>query len=165
MVKDVLLKSDISPAQTVFISFKAEVIKALKTELPDCSALWIVDFQQNKETGDWTPSRDEVLRTARQIGADGVDLCANLKVVDQDFIRRCREADLGVHVWTIDDPEIALHFQRLRVDSITTNRPHELREVLFPKDSLLHAVSPIESVVRPSKNTEAEQLATPAAAP
>ena len=39
VVKDVLLKSDISPAQTVFISFKSEVIKALKTELPDCSAL------------------------------------------------------------------------------------------------------------------------------
>jgi glycerophosphoryl diester phosphodiesterase len=161
-VKEELLKSDISPAQIVFISFKPEVIKALKTALPKYSALWIVDFQQDKKTGEWTPDCSEVLGTARRIGADGVDLNGNLEVVNQNFVRRCRNAGLGVHVWTIDDPEVARHFQRLNVASITTNRPRELRKVLFAKDAVSNSVAPPEPATRPPI---IKQTASPAAAP
>jgi glycerophosphoryl diester phosphodiesterase len=162
MVKDVLLKSAISPAQIVFISFKPEVIKALKTALPKYSALWIVDFQQDKKTWDWTPGCDEVLGTARRIGANGVDLNGNLEVVNRDFVRRCRAAGLGIHVWTIDDPEVARRFQRLDVASITTNRPRELRKVLFAKDTLSNSAVSLESAVRPPA---IKQTALPTAVP
>jgi glycerophosphoryl diester phosphodiesterase len=39
-------------------------------------------------------------------------------------------AQYPLHVWTVDDPEVALRFTRLGTVSVTTNRPEWLRREL-----------------------------------
>lgn len=117
------------------------MIRAVKQAMPERKAYWLVDFHQDKKSGKWSPTVDELLAAARSIDADGVDLNGKTEVVNADLVARCRQAGLSVHVWTIDDPELAARFQQMGVDSITTNRPGLLRERLFPS----HASSPAPS--------------------
>lgn len=128
-----LRRSRTKPSQAVVISFNPDVIKAAKAAMPERQALWLVRFQRAKGTNEWTPTRDEVIQTAQCIGADGLDVAGVAEVVTGDFIAACRRAGFSVHVWTIDDVPTAKLFRQLGVDSITTNRPRELREALYPE--------------------------------
>ena len=134
-LKRELKASGLTLHQVNIISFQPEVILRVKEELPHYMAYWLVDFKWNEENGVWTPTCEEVLRKAERIHADGLDMAANAKVIDQDFVRRCREENMSVNVWTVDDPEKARHFQQLQVDSITTNRPDVLSKSLLRTDS------------------------------
>ena len=125
-----LSRLDVPPEQAVVISFQDDVIAAVKKRLPKYQAYWLVGFKQNEQTGAWGPGVDRVVATASRIGADGVDLQATPEMLDAPFVARCRDAGLGVHTWTVDDPARARQLQALGVDSITTNLPAKLRRAL-----------------------------------
>lgn len=129
-LQDALEHSRLEPAQVVVISFSQAVIKAVKTQLPQIKAHWLVSYKQDEATGVWSPSPDEVLETLARLQADGIDTHGNRHVVDREFVSRLRGQGLEFHVWTIDDPGDARYFQQLGADSITTNRPAEIRAAL-----------------------------------
>ena len=123
-------QSRLAPSQTIIISFQKDVIQTAKQAMPERLAFWLTDFQWDQESLRWTPTVEDLIATAKAIKADGVDLNANQKAVTSELIAACRLAGLSVHVWTVDEPDAACHFQRLGVDSITTNRPGVLRAEL-----------------------------------
>jgi glycerophosphoryl diester phosphodiesterase len=123
----VIQQSKLTPEQTVVIAFNEDVIAAVKQQIPEIKAYWLTGFKQEKETGEWKPSLKKVLRTLEAIKADGLDLQAKREVVNADFVKALRDRGMEFHAWTIDDPQDAAYFQQLGVDSITTNRPGELR--------------------------------------
>ncbi len=57
-------------------------------------------------------------------------LSCHESVVDSGFVQRAHAAGKAVHVWTVNDPERMRALLRLGVDSIITNRPDLLRQVL-----------------------------------
>ena len=73
---------------------------------------------------------DEIVATATRVRADGVDLNANLDVIDEAFVARLRAEGLEFHAWTVNDAGAARRLIDLGVDSITTDRPGWLREQL-----------------------------------
>ena len=125
----ILEQCDLRRNQLIVICFDEHVIAQTKNRLPWIKALWLSGFKE-ESPGQWTPTVDKLISTAKRIRADGVDLNANLDVIDQAFVARVREADLELHVWTVNDPEIAKLLIDLGVDSITTDRPGWLREEL-----------------------------------
>ena len=125
-----LKASHLSTRQTVVIAFDEQVIRTVKERMPNLTALWLVGYKQDKATGRWSPTRETVLATLKRIHADGLDSQANRAVVDKPFVESLRAAGMQFHVWTIDDPAEARHFQRLGVESITTNRPVFIRQGL-----------------------------------
>ncbi|MCA9240497.1 MAG: glycerophosphodiester phosphodiesterase [Planctomycetales bacterium] len=127
----ILQGSNSPPEHTVFISFNENVIRSIKTRLPQYKAYWLVGFDQNKQDEKWYPPMEHVVATAKRLGADGVDLNANMEVMTPRAIQLCRQAGLSVHAWTVDDLDTARVLQELGVDSITTNRPGELRQGLL----------------------------------
>jgi len=61
--------------------------------------------------------------------------------VNAAFVRQAHRADKQVHVWTVNDPERMKALLGLGVDSIITNRPDVLREVLGEEgENVEHAV-------------------------
>jgi glycerophosphoryl diester phosphodiesterase len=54
----------------------------------------------------------------------------DITLVDERFVTRAHEADLAVHVWTIDDPDEMRRLLALDVDGIMTDRPSVLSAVL-----------------------------------
>ncbi len=123
-------QSSLTSAQIVVISFDQNVIAETKRQIPEIAAHWLTGYEQDEQTGQWTPELSRVLTTLEAIGADGLDTQAEMKVVDRSFVKALRDEDYALHTWTVDDPDQAIALERLGVDSITTNRPRFLREAL-----------------------------------
>ncbi len=123
-----LESSGIGVDQVTVISFDAAVIDALKRTTPKWKALWLTSFKL--EDGSWTPSVDRIITTAKRIKADGVDVKAEPLVVDEGFVRAMRNAGMELHVWTVNDADVAKRMREVGVDSITTDRPAALRRAL-----------------------------------
>ena len=119
----------LKPEQMVVISFNAQVIAEVRTQIPQIKAHWLTSYKQDKETKQWKPTQEEALATLKKIGASGLDTNAHA-TIDAGFVKQLREAKMEFHCWTVDDPKVAKRFIALGVDSITTNRPAWLREQL-----------------------------------
>lgn len=120
--------SGLAPEQVTVIAFDAEVVESLKRRAPGRRALLLTSFKE--DDGTWRPSVAEVVATARRIRADGVDVKAEPAVVTPAFAAAVRQAGLELHVWTVNDAALAKRLAAIGVDSITTDRPGEIREVL-----------------------------------
>lgn len=128
------------PEQLVIISFNAETVAEAKRRLPDIPAFYLSSFRRDTTTGTWRPTVDELIQTARRIGADGLDLSVN-GPVDADFVARVKQAGLEMHVWTVDDLEVARRMVAAGVNSITSNRAAWLREQLT-REGMVSAAPP-----------------------
>ncbi|QDT69428.1 putative glycerophosphoryl diester phosphodiesterase 1 [Planctomycetes bacterium MalM25] len=126
---DALTTSQLPSDRVRVIAFDKEVIRAVKRALPRHEAYWLSSLRR-EENGAWEPSPDELIATALEVGADGLDLKGVPEVIDAAFVRRCHVAGLSVHAWTIDDDEVADSLATAGVSSITTNRPDTIRAAI-----------------------------------
>jgi glycerophosphoryl diester phosphodiesterase len=121
------------PERLRIISFKAEVIRACKEAMPEVKAYWLTDFKPEKGSPAGATSRPtlpEVLATLKETKADGLDCRGNLEVVTESFVKALRDNAYELHAWTIDDPKVARRLVALGFDSITTNKPAEIRAAI-----------------------------------
>jgi glycerophosphoryl diester phosphodiesterase len=123
-----LKKSNLSPKQTIFISFNYDVIEEIKKQFPDRLAFWLHDYKKDKKTNEF-PKLDDVIAKAKAAKADGLDLNFNFPL-DAAAVKKIKDAGLQCHVWTVDDAAKARELAKAGVDSITTNRPGALRREL-----------------------------------
>ncbi|WP_432797655.1 glycerophosphodiester phosphodiesterase [Poriferisphaera sp. WC338] len=128
-VKEDIEGSGINPSQVRVISFNPEAVKESREQMPDIKAYLLLSFgsKQVKEAGGLTSEGviDELKRTK----ANGVDL-NDSKTVTPKFVDAIKDAGFEYHVWTVNDPEIAEKYEKLGVDSITTDRPAFIRDAL-----------------------------------
>jgi glycerophosphoryl diester phosphodiesterase len=122
-------KSRHPPEQLVVISFQADTIAKSKELLPELKAYFLADFKRDKSTGQAFPGVEELVATAKRIGADGLDISYQ-GPIDEEFVRRVRAAGLGLYIWTVDDEEVARRLVKLGVDGITTNKAAWMKELL-----------------------------------
>lgn len=125
----VLQAMDLDTDQVAVIAFDEQVIAALETRMPAIRTYWLSEFKMDAG-GRWHPTAAQIVATTKRIGADGVDLEASTGVLDEDFVATLRDAGLEFHVWTVNEPRLAIRMIRLGVDSITTDRPGWLRQRL-----------------------------------
>lgn len=129
-LKRQLAASSLTPAQIVIICFQKDVVSQSRREMPEYKASWLTSYRQDSDKRNWKPTRDEVLQALKTTGATGLGTNGNLKVIDQDFVNAVREVGRELHVWTVNDANAARTFQKLKVDSITTDRPAYIRDKL-----------------------------------
>lgn len=127
---EVIDRSQLALDQLTVISFDADTIAAVKAANPAVKALWVSDFEQRGDG--WHPMTEELIATARRIGADGVDVRAKPAAVNAGMVDAVHAAGLEFHVWTVNDPALFRRMANLGVDSITTDRPGWMREQLTP---------------------------------
>lgn len=125
----VLQTMDLDTDQVAVIAFDEDVIAALEARMPQIRTYWLTDFKVDP-VGRRRPTAADIVATTTRIGADGVDIEADSGILDADFVATLRDAGLEFHVWTVNDPALAIRMIRLGVDSITTDRPRWLRERL-----------------------------------
>lgn len=122
------------PANLVMISFQADAVEASKRRMPDMPAYYLSGFRRDSVSGDWSPSVDELIATAREIGADGLDVSVN-GPVDADFVRRVRDAGMRTYIYTVNDEPVARRLVDAGVDGITSDRAAALRREIYPDAS------------------------------
>ncbi len=129
VLKKSLAGNQLTSDQTIVISFEQEVINQVKIQIPDIKAFWLTGFRKNEQSGQWIPDLDTIHDILGKINADGLD-CRAGEVITPAFVKSIREADMELHVWTVDDADEAQRLKDLGVKSITTNRPGWLKEQL-----------------------------------
>lgn len=115
--------------QLCVISFKADTVAEAKKQLPQLQAYWIAEFKQDKLTKKWTPTIDELITKAKEIGADGLDLSYK-GPLDAAMVQKVKDAGLQLYLWTVDDPKVARKFTEIGVDGIATNKAAWLTQEL-----------------------------------
>jgi len=116
--------------QVIVISFSKEVVAKAKDMLPNIKAFLLVAFDDNVNSGSRPASQASLIKTLREIKADGVDAAA-ADCVNQDFVKAVHNAGFEFHVWTIDNENLAARYCSFGIDSITTNRPKAIRDFVF----------------------------------
>ena len=109
------------PEQVRFISFHADAVRAMKELLPEYRAYFLAGLSWDAEKKRLKQDLDEMVKTAKEAKADGVDLSFGI-FWDEALVKKFRDAGLEVHCWTVDDPVLAEHARKLGVDSITSSR-------------------------------------------
>ena len=115
------------PEQVRFISFHADAVRAMKELLPEYRAYFLAGLSWDAEKKRLKQDLDEMVKTAKEAKADGVDLSFGI-FWDEALVKKFRDAGLEVHCWTVDDPVLAEHARKLGVDSITSNRARFLMD-------------------------------------
>lgn len=116
-------QSGLTQEQIVVISFNKQVIQQLKIKAPQYKASWLCSFNK-QETGEITPALATVLKTLKQIQADGL---SSNTAVPASVIEAVSQQGYEWHVWTINDLNTARRMQALGVLSITTDVPGSMR--------------------------------------
>ncbi len=131
LLKAELEKHPTDPDKLLIICFNADTVIACKELLPNIKVHWLTGYKQDKNSGEWKPQIDEVIKTLQRTKADGLGTQGNRDIVTADFIAKLKESGLKeFHVWTIDEPKDAIYFQKLGAMGITTNRPDLIRSTL-----------------------------------
>lgn len=128
-LQKVLQTAGLSPERIRLLSFSAPLITELKQRLPGWRACWLCDYRHSLLGNIWRPSREKVLDTLMNTGADGL-ASANRAFLDRGLVQILKGRGKEIHVWTVDHPASARHLGELGVDSIMTNRPGWLRQRL-----------------------------------
>ncbi len=116
-------QSGLTQEQIVVISFNKQVIQQLKIKAPQYKASWLCSFKK-QETGEITPALATVLKTLKQIQADGL---SSNTALPASVIEAVSQQGYEWHVWTINDLKTARRMQALGVLSITTDVPGSMR--------------------------------------
>lgn len=132
-LKEALKAAGQPPEATTVISFNADVCAAVRKQIPELTVYYLSDLKQDKETGQWKPSVDDLIAKGKALGVQGLDV-GGKACVDAAFVSKVKGAGLELHVWTIDDPVQARRLAAAGVQSITTNRPAFIRTALATED-------------------------------
>lgn len=104
------------------ISFNDLVIKKVKSSLPDITGNLLVAFDP--------PYNEKGLpQLLKKIDADGVGVQNHSKLT-KGFVKKIKNLNKDIHVWTVDDGEDAKKYSLLGISSITTNKPKYIKGYL-----------------------------------
>lgn len=129
----VLQQAGASEKNVTIISFNYDSLVEVRKRLPQLPTLWLVGHPapntKKTPTAKPPPSVDEMIAKCRDAKLTGLDLQHTWPLTADD-LRKIKEAKLELHVWTVNDPNIAQRWVQWGVASITTDRPGWLREQL-----------------------------------
>lgn len=126
-LKNVIENSNLNPNQIVFIAFSFKTICAIKKELPNHKAYWLMllDYIRINRWYPYNPKR--IAQRVKKHGLDGINVWAG-KVATKQFIQKVKEQNLAVYLWVVNDPVKAKQYIEFDVDGIATDRAGWMRK-------------------------------------
>lgn len=117
-------RAELTEEQIVIITFDRDLIKILKHHAPGLKALWLASFKKNWR-GKIKPDPNSIIKTLDEINADGLSSNPHA-IVTKSFVTGLKSEGYEYHVWTVDDPDVAMLFTSMGTTSITSNVPKVL---------------------------------------
>ena len=110
-----------TPANTLFLCGSVECGKEFKRLMPEYKVLACLNCCKGwKKDAPPVPVAD-IIATAREMGADGVDLRFIGNVTTAAYMKAIKDVGLELHVWTVDNLDDTLEAFRRGVQTVTTN--------------------------------------------
>jgi glycerophosphoryl diester phosphodiesterase len=117
-----------TPDRVCFICFTANVIAALRQQLPAYRVYWLTSTKRNAD-GSTTPTAASAVATALACGASGIDAQAS-DAITASYVSEVKAAGLSFHVWTVDSASSAFAYAKMGVDTVTTDCGRALADAL-----------------------------------
>ncbi|MCX7718405.1 MAG: glycerophosphodiester phosphodiesterase [Candidatus Sumerlaeaceae bacterium] len=114
--------------QVTLIGFNLEVMSQAKRAMPNQPVFWLRSTVFDEATSKPLAHAHEWVRQAKERGLDGLDV--HFRGLDQSFAQAVRAAGMELHAWTVNNPAEADRLATMGVDSITTDRPDLVLEVI-----------------------------------
>jgi len=130
ILKKQLAACDLDPDQIVLICFSAEVIEEARRTMPAYEANWLTSYRTHPVTRQISPSAKTILRMLDDSSASGFGTQAKMDFISSELVESVHDSGRSIHAWTVDEPGVARELRNLGFDSITTNRPAEIREAI-----------------------------------
>jgi len=124
---------EIPSHQIEFISFDYRVISSIKTNFPKHKALWLLDLDYTPETRKNNLPVEIYIQKALEAKLDGLNIWAG-KIANNNYIKKIKQHNLLVYIWSTNDPKVAKFFLNAKVDALTTDRPLWILQQLKKKD-------------------------------
>ncbi len=121
---ETIQKSKLDPKYISVISFHQEVVKKVKQAMESLTVNFLIAFSGPKEFSD-----EEVLLKLLEFNLDGVG-AENHSRLSHSFVDLILEKNKKVHVWTVDDIQLAKKYKEMGLSSITTNVPALIKSAL-----------------------------------
>lgn len=112
----------------VVIAFSQNVVKKMRELEPNISVAWLYG---DKHEGTPLELADLLTKRARECDTTVLDL--NHTLITPELLKILRDRGFHVWAWTVDDPNRMETLLRWGIDSITTNKPDLLIEVMSKK--------------------------------
>lgn len=132
-LKRVLTAMKVDERKITIISFNYDSLVEVRKRMPHLPTLWLVGHPapnaKKSPNAKPPPTVDEMVRDAKKAKLTGLDLQYHWPLTPAD-LKKIKAAGLELHVWTVNDVEIAKRWIGFGVASITTDRPGWLREQL-----------------------------------
>lgn len=121
-------RTGVAEAVITVISFDFASLVEVRRTWPRISACYLAGHDAAQPAGS-LDRVDALIDRAATAALSGLSLeaCWPLTPREAD---RIKAAGLELHVWTVDDPDLARHWRELGAATLTTNRPGWLREQL-----------------------------------
>ncbi len=126
-----LLDQNIIPASDIFfMHFNLDTLLKIKMKFPLYKILWLYEFLPFTPVGyQKRLVMSTVKHKAGKHDLHGVNIENNSKF-DKELIERCRQRNLKVYCWVVNDVSRAGYLIESGIDGITTDRPGWLRSQL-----------------------------------
>lgn len=117
-VKEIFAKQkNATPKNTLFICFSKSVCKALDQQMPEYKTFWLTGARTKKRIF----TAEEIIKSLKEVGATGVDICFDTVATDSKFVKKIHDAGFEVHCWTVDNLTTSLLAFERGVQTVTTN--------------------------------------------
>lgn len=126
--------------RVVFISFTADIIRAVRQALPDYPAYLLLSSAENA---------DEILSKLAACNATGVDILYTATAVNATDIAAIKAAGYTFVTWTVDNINTVVAEAQMGVDGITTNKGGEFKDNLPAALAEAERWAPIADPSRP----------------
>lgn len=125
-VKDIIDKSG-KADQMIIIAFDLDIITKSKQIMPNVPAYWLLSAPRDDE-GNYQPIDTKHIATAKKHNLDGLDI--NYRGISQKLVDEIRQENMGIYVWTVNEPSDIKRMAAFGVDGITTDRIQNAQQVL-----------------------------------
>ena len=112
--------------RAIIIAFSDNVVKKIREQEPNISVAWL--YGKKEDTWSVQQMADYLTEKARNCDTTILDL--NHGLITPELLKILRSRGFHVWAWTVDDPARMETLLRWGIDSITTNRPDVLNNVM-----------------------------------
>ena len=120
-------KYGLNKSQIIFISFDHDCLKDVKNRSKDYAVLLLSSLKS--KGGKTLPTAESMIEKCREIGAEGVNLGSNTKLLDAEYVSKIHDAGLKFYVWTVNDLNEAQRLKSIGVDGITTDAAFAFKSI------------------------------------